>query len=186
MFRSIWFLVETVGSLLATACVLRAAATRFRLSPRNPLSQFVLALTDWLVRPIGRLVPARRGNDWPSLLAALLLSLVLASIWMLMVSRTSAAPPLGAIVMLACYWLIKWSLYLLIGLVIFQALLSWINPDAPMAPALNVLTHAFLTPIRRVLPLIGGVDLSPLVLVVAAQLLLSLLESALLALLPLP
>jgi YggT family protein len=64
---------------------------------------------------------------------------------------------------------------LLLFLVLAQVVLSWVNPSAPVAPAINLLTEKFLTPIRRVIPLVGNFDLSPLVLLLAIQVVLSLL-----------
>jgi YggT family protein len=78
----------------------------------------------------------------------------------------------------AVLWLARSVLYLLLGLVILQAILSWVNPFAPLAPAVQQLTEPLLSPIRRFVPLIGGVDLSPLVLVVLLQALLIFIDPA--------
>ncbi len=181
MMSALWLLIETVGSLLATACVLRAVAWSQQLSPRNQLMQFVNAITDWIVKPLRRVLPPSRRVDWASLAAALIVSVLLALIYsMLMLAR---GPMFGGVLFIALFWLCKWTLYLLIGLVLLQAVLSWVNPQAPVAPVIDHLTRPFLAPIRRVMPLIGGVDLSPLVLIVAAQALLMLLESLLSAVL---
>jgi YggT family protein len=60
---------------------------------------------------------------------------------------------------------------------VLLAVLSWVNPHAPIAPTVDALTQPFLSPIRRVVPLIGGVDLSPLVLILLLQVLLTMLKS---------
>lgn len=177
MTNVIWMLIETVGSLLASACVLRAIAWSQQLSARNPVMHFVIAVTDWIVKPLRRLIPTSRTRDLASLLAAFLIALILALAYStLLLAR---GPVLGSVVLVAIFWLCKWSIYLLIALVLLQAILSWVNPDAPIAPVIDLLTRPFLGPIRRVVPLVGGVDLSPLVLVLAAQALLMLLESLL-------
>jgi YggT family protein len=181
MVNALWLLLETAGSLLATACVLRAIAWWQQLSARNPIMQFVLAVTDWIVKPLQRVLPASRRVHWASLAAGLLLALGLSFIYStLMLAR---GPMPGGVILVGLFWLGKWTIYLVIGLVLLQAVLSWVNPHAPMAPVVDHLTRGFLGPIRRVVPLIGGVDLSPLLLVVAAQALLMLLESALASLL---
>ena len=100
MSRALWFLIETLGSLLATACVLRAAAMRFQLPPRNPVSQFVIAITDWLVRPLRKVLPPSRGNDWASLCAALLVALVMGLVWAVLFAR-GAEPMFAAVIPLA-------------------------------------------------------------------------------------
>jgi YggT family protein len=174
MTNTLWLVIETIGSLLATACVLRAFVFRVHLSPRNPLSQFVHAITDWLVKPLSRVLPAKGSIDWASLVAAIVIAVGTAVIWTLLYMQ-GRTPAFGAVMLLGVFWLVKWTIYLLIALVIMQAILSWVNPDAPIAPAINLLTAPFLAPIRKILPLIGGVDLSPLVLILLAQVLLMLL-----------
>jgi len=176
MSQTLWLLLETLASLLASACVLRAYLNWIGLGARNPIGQFVIAVTDWLVRPLRSVLPATRSIDWASLLGALLLSTVLAVIYVMIFGR-GRTPAFGAVVLLAVFWLIKWTLWLLTALLLLGAVLSWVNPHAPIAPTVNALTRPFLAPIRRVLPLIGGVDLSPLVVLLIVQLLLTLLHS---------
>ena len=67
----------------------------------------------------------------------------------------------------------------LIAVLILQAILSWVNPHAPIAPALNQMTAPFLEPLRKVIPLVGGVDLSPLVLILIVYVVLDLLQTLL-------
>jgi YggT family protein len=177
MSRILWLLIETAGSLLSVACVLRAYAHRVHLNPRNPISQFVAALTDWLVGPLRRLMPPGRTMDWASVVAALLVATLTALAFFTVVGGVSVPNP-GAVLFLAVIWLIRWTIWLVIGLVIVQAILSWVNPYAPLAPAIQQLTQPFLAPIRRVVPLVGGVDLSPLVLIVLLQVLLMVVDPA--------
>ncbi len=172
-------LIETLGSLLAVACVLRAYAHRVHLNPRNPISQFVSALTDWLVLPLRRLVAPSRTMDWASVLAAVLVTTLTAVLFFLVVGGVMVPNP-GRVLFLAVVWLVRWTVYLMIGLVILQAILSWVNPFAPLAPAIQQLTQPFLAPIRKVVPLIGGVDLSPLVLILVLQVLLMVVDPAML------
>lgn len=185
MVRTLWFLIETLGSLLVSACVLRALAWRVQLSARNPIGQFLVAATDWLVKPLRKVLPASRTTDWASIAAAVAVSLVLAIVWTILFA--GARPPaFGGVLLLALFWVLKWSLYLLSAMVILQAVLSWVNPHAPIAPAIGQLTRPFLAPLRRVIPLVGGVDLSPLVLIILVQVLLSVLESIFVAVVTIP
>jgi YggT family protein len=73
---------------------------------------------------------------------------------------------------IAALELVRFSLYLLIGVVLVQVVVSWINPHAPFAPLLDALTRPFYRVFRRFVPPIGGIDLSPLFVVVLAQVLL--------------
>lgn len=177
MSRILWMVIETVGSLLTVACVLRAYAHRVHLNPRNPISQFVSALTDWLVSPLRKLIAPTRTMDWASVVAALLVTVATALLFFIVVGGVSVPNP-GSVLLLAGIWLIRWTVWLMIGLVLLQAILSWVNPYAPLAPAIQQLTQPLLAPLRRIVPPIGGFDLSPLVLILLLQILLMLVDPA--------
>ncbi|MEK9774936.1 MAG: YggT family protein [Quisquiliibacterium sp.] len=169
MLSLFWLLIETLGSLLVSACLLRVLASYVGLGRRDPVGQFLFAATEWLVAPLRKIVPENRASDLPALVAAILVCELMALVWALLVGGAS----ISALLLTALYWLTKWSLYLLIGIVILQAVLSWVNPNAPVAPALDLLSRPFLAPLRRIIPLLGGVDLSPLAVIIVAQLLLN-------------
>jgi YggT family protein len=176
MSRILWLLIETVGGLLAVACLLRAWAYRQHLNPRNPLSQFVIALTDWLILPLRRVMATTRTTDWSALLGALIFSLILALLNPLLLA--GRFPELGETLLRAAFWLLRSGIYLAMGLVVIQAILSWVNPQAPLAPVVKQLSEPLLAPFRRVIPILGGVDLSPLALFLILQILLMLTEPA--------
>jgi YggT family protein len=184
MKEAFWLIVYSLVSLVGSACLLRAWGNRIPGSLRSPLGLFVMAITDWIVKPLRKFVPSAKGTDWSSLVAAIIIALVLAVAYMLLNSM-GRVPNFGVVVMLALMWLVKWALYTAIGLLIIMAVLSWVNPNAPMAPAVNQWTQPMLAPIRKVLPTIGGFDLSPLVLILLIQAALMLLESSMPAILKL-
>jgi YggT family protein len=175
MANFFWMLIETAGSLLAALCVLRAYTLRLHVSPHNPVGQFTAALTDWLVLPLRKFIPVRRNWDGASLLAAALLALLTAGLYFLVLGRGTLPSPV-TLLTVALVWLLRWSIWLAIALLIVQAVLSWVNPYAPLAPVIQQLTTPLLAPVRRLVPLVGGVDLSPLILIVALQALLHLLD----------
>jgi YggT family protein len=172
--QAIRYLLDVVFGLFTYALLLRFAMQVLRAPFRNPLGQAVIALTDWTVKPLRRVLPGWRGIDWASLLATFLLQFL----WLLSYSLIfggfdllgAGVPFLLAATLIA---LIKAALWLLIVVVFVQAILSWFAPDGPLSGLLNALTFPFLRPVRRIVPLIGGtLDLSPLVVIVLAQLLL--------------
>jgi YggT family protein len=97
-----------------------------------------------------------------------------------LISGAGRAPGPFEVILGAVFWLLNRTIYLIIGLVIVQAILSWVNPFAPLAPAIQQLTQPLLAPIRKIIPLVGGVDLSPLALILLLQILLSILDPAVL------
>ena len=176
MTRILWLLIETLGGLLAMTCLLRAWAHRQHLNPLNPLAQFVHAVTNWLIRPLQRWLRPTRTTDWASLVGALLFALLLSLMQPLLWS--GRFPHLGETLLRAAFWLARSGIYLAMGLVVIQAILSWVNPHAPMAPAIRQLSEPLLAPFRRLIPAVGGVDLSPLALFVVLQILLILIDPA--------
>jgi YggT family protein len=165
------FLLNTVFALIVYSALLRFIMQWLRAPFRNPLGQAVAALTDWAVKPLRKVLPGFRGFDWASLLLAWLAQLL----WLLSLAMLAAAAVSGslaaALAALSLIELLKAALWILIVAVFLQALLSWVAPDGPLAGVLNALTFRFLAPIRRIVPPIGGVlDLSPLIVIVLAQL----------------
>ena len=162
------------------ALLARFAMQWTRASFRNPLGQFVVAVTDWAVVPVRRLIPSAFGFDLPTLLLAWLAQAMFLGLVFGLFATAAAVTP-GAILSLALLAVVataRLAIYLLFGAVIVSALLSWINPYAPLAPVVNAIAQPFLRPLQRLIPTIGGVDLSPLVLLLVLQILLSLLSSA--------
>jgi YggT family protein len=169
------FLINIVFALIVYSALLRFIMQCLRAPFRNPLGQAVAALTDWAVKPLRKVLPGFRGLDWPSLIVAWVAQLG----WLLALAALGGAalsgPLIGALAALAVIELLKAALWILIIAVFLQALLSWVAPDGPLAGVLNALTFRFLSPIRRVIPPLGGVlDLSPLIVIVLAQLVLML------------
>jgi YggT family protein len=88
----------------------------------------------------------------------------------------ASAPGTGALLLAAIYWLFKSAVFLLFMLVIASVILSWVNPHAPIAPTVSALTNPFLAPLRKIIPLVGGIDLSPMVLLIGLMFLQELLR----------
>ena len=173
--QSLVFILETFVGLFVFALLMRFYLQWFRAAPRNPVSQFLHALTDWIVLPARRFIPGLWGIDLASFVMAwafeFLLMVLIAYLHGVPISLLTGASWLG-LTLLAVVRLIKLTIYLLIFAVIVQAVLSWVNPYNPATPILNSVTNPFLRPFRRRIPSVGGVDLSPLFVIVMCQLLL--------------
>lgn len=170
LYQIIFLLLEVVTGVLGGACLLRLYMQyqRIPMSARsgNPLGRFVFALTDWLVLPLRRVVPALGRWDLASLVAAYVLELgQFVLLWLL----AGAGEGLFAVPILAAFGLVRLAISGMTGLVIVYAVLSWVPNHSPMSDVIERLCAPPLTPIRRLLPLVGGIDLSPLVLLVLLQ-----------------
>ena len=162
-------LVDLVASLFVYLLLARFHFQWLRVPFRNPIGAFVVALTDWIVRPARRILPGLAGLDVATLLVAWLLQAF--ALWVLysLKGGDPAGAALGLIAVLALFDLVRYSLYILIFAVLVQVVLSWLNPYSPVAPIFSAMTRPFLAPIRRFLPPIANFDLSPLVLLVLLQ-----------------
>lgn len=160
------FLLDIAAGLLSGICLLRAYMQWQRISFANPIGQLVFALSDWLVLPLRRMLPAAKRWDWACLLAALLVQLLhYVLLWLLL----GAGAGWTALPWLALFGTLRVVLSGTIGLLIVYAVMSWVQADSPMADTIARLCAPLLRPVRRVVPLVGGIDLSPLVLLVLLQ-----------------
>ena len=165
------FLLNTIFTLFGAALILRAWMQVVRLPPYNPVSNAIYQATNWLVLPLRRALPKAQRVDVASIVAALLAAIVfvVAMVAIAGVDPLQIAPLLALVALLT---VLKWALNLVIWLTILMALLSWLNPRSPAMPILYQLTAPFLNPLRRVIPNLGGIDLSPILLFVIVQVLL--------------
>lgn len=176
LIRILTFLLETLFFFLVAAALLRAWMNWVRVNMSGQPGSFVMALTDWLVKPLRRALPksvARARVDWASALAALVLALVYALLWGALFGALlePASWGFGLLMLpaLAAKMVLRVALQTLFILVLGYAILSWVQPGSPAYVLLARLTEPLLSPLRRVIPTIGGVDLSALVLLVLLQ-----------------
>ncbi len=170
LFQIVSFLLHIAVGLVAGMCLLRAYLQYQRISMAaragNPLGPFIFALTDWVVLPLRRILPAPGRWDLASLVSAYLLELaMLGLLWLIAGSFGSPLlVPLHALL-----GLVRLVLSGMTGLLIVYAVMSWVRSDSPMVGLIDRVVAPWLRPLRRLLPLVGGVDLSPLVLLVLLQ-----------------
>lgn len=168
--RILHFLLETLFGFMVFLLLSRFYMQLARVSFRNPIGQFVTTLSNWMVMPARRVIPGLFGLDLASLACAWLTQTILVA--MLLYLRgfaIDAGTDLLVIAAISLVDLARAAIQLMIGLVIVQVVISWVNPHAPLAPLFNGLTRPFLAPLQRIVPLVGNIDLSPLLFVVLAQ-----------------
>jgi YggT family protein len=170
--QAIYFLVDSVASFFAALFVLRFLMQACRVSFGGPFGHFVVTLTNWAVKPLRRAIPGVAGFDWASVVAAYVLLLVPALLVFVLFGAPGAvdAPVFWlSVLMRGLISLLRLVVYVYIGALILQAVLSWINPYSPLAGPADQLTRPLLAPIRSVLPPLSGIDLSPLVAILLLQ-----------------
>jgi len=168
--EALLFLLDVLLQPFAAILLLRFHLQWLRAPLRNPVGEFVMVLTDFAVLRVRRFVPAIRGLDSASLLLAVLVEMLYLTGFVWVQGILLHGFPLPGLMLLAMVKLLKISIYLLMAAVFVQAILSWVNPYTPIAPLLTSITQRFLQPLRRVVPMLGNLDLSALLLFIVCQL----------------
>ncbi len=173
LIQIVSLLLGTAADILAVAFLARVYAQWARAPFRNPVGQFIMAVTNWASLPLRRVIPGLFGVDLASIFAAWLVQIAYFGVMLGLTGLVAVAPDaLLAIVWIACIAIMRMTVYLLMGVVIITALMSWINPYSPLAPFFDALSRPLLLPVRRRLPPLGGIDLSPLVVLLLLQVML--------------
>jgi len=177
IINALHFLLGTILGMFTLAALLRFYLQLTGAPFKNPASQFVVAITNFAVKPLRRVIPGWGGLDISTLIVSFIAQLILklASLWLddfpLLVAGGGVWIVLAG---LAIIELIKLSIYIFLYAVILQAILSWVNPYTVITPVLDALTRPILAPLRNRVPLVGGFDLTPILVFIIAQLLLML------------
>jgi YggT family protein len=172
--QAIALVLTAVFDLFILAALMRFWLQVFRAPTRNPIAQFSMALTDFAVKPLRRVIPGLFRLDLASLLFAWMLEFLLQFLLTLLFSASPIENPasLPVLLFLAFVVLIRLSIYIFMAAIIIQAVLSWVAAHHPVMPFFDALTRPFLSPVRKVIPPIGGVDISPLFVFIFFQLML--------------
>ncbi len=167
-FQMLSMVLDVAAGLVAGTCMLRFLMQWQRISFNQPLGRFVFAMTDWLIMPLRKVIPAMTSWDLSSWLGAWLVKLLhFALLWLMGSGQASLVwLPLTSLIGLA-----QLAVSALSALVLVMAVMSWVNPGSVMHALTNRLCEPFIRPFQRWVPTIGGVDLSALVLLLALQML---------------
>lgn len=165
------YVIQTLGSLYLLIVLLRFILQLVRADFYNPLSQFIVRATQPLLRPMRRVIPSFAGLDLSSLLLAVLIQLLL-----MVVTLVLMGYGVGGYLLQLLVWSIiaVTSLFLKVFFfaLIVSVILSWVAPGSynPAAQLVNQLCEPLLAPFRRILPNLGGLDISPIFAFIAINL----------------
>lgn len=174
LVEALIFLLDSIASAFCAVLLLRFHMQLVRAPIGNPISQFTMALTDFAVKRARRVIPGMWGLDLSSLMVAWLTQWLL----LLLVSALTARLGSGAGAVLALFLfalleLAKIGLWMVIMLQFMLFVVSIANPYSPYMSLLNTLSRPFSRPIQRVLPPVGNIDLSPMVVLLICSMLLN-------------
>ncbi len=163
------FLINTLFGLYILTVMLRFLLAAVRADFYNPISQFLVKVTNPPLLPLRRILPSMGKLDTSSLV--LMLALQMASFALIALLRGGSIS-VGALLILSCAELISLFLNVLLFSILVQVIVSWVNPGTynPAVSLLYSLTEPVMKPCRRLVPPMSGIDLSPLVALIAIQL----------------
>ncbi|MDP1595666.1 MAG: YggT family protein [Methylotenera sp.] len=174
--NAIIFLLQAILGLLTIAFLLRFYFQLTKVSFHNQVAQMIVSLTNFAVKPMRRIVPSLLKLDLSTLMLAYLTQLILTGslLWLKGFPLLIVGNQVWFVILsVSLIGIISLSLSIFLYAVLIQAILSWVNPHTPIAPLLNSLTYPILNFLRKTIPPVANFDLSPLVFILAAQLLLT-------------
>jgi YggT family protein len=166
------FLIDALVQPFAAILLFRFHAAWLKAPMRNPIGEFIMALTDFVVLKSRRYVPSMFGLDTSTFALAFAVEFIYLVLFLFVQNYPFDTFPLVGLLAWTSVKLLKLSVYLLVLTLLAQAILSWVNPHTPLSPMLSAFNQPFLQPLRSVIPLVGRVDLSVLVLFIICQLIL--------------
>ena len=164
------FVINTLFSLYVLALMLRFLLAWVRADFYNPVSQFLVKITNPVLLPLRRLIPPVGGIDMASVV--LILAVQMLGIALILLLRGGGIG-IQALVFISLAEVVDLAFKVFIYGIVIQAILSWVNPGAynPAVNLLHSLTEPVLRPARRLLPPISGLDLSPLLAILGLEVL---------------
>jgi YggT family protein len=165
------FLIQSLFGIYEVIILLRFLLQLTRADFYNPVSQFIVKATSLPLRPLRRVIPGMAGMDMASLV--LLLVVIFIELLLLSVVANLPMPSLPGLIALALVELLKLTIYVFLFSVFVLAILSWVSPGGynPVANLLYQITAPLMRPARRLLPPMGGLDLSPMIVMLGLYLL---------------
>lgn len=170
------FLLQAILGLLVLLFLLRFYFQLTKVSFQQQAAQIIVTLTNFAVKPARKVIPSFKQIDLSTLLLAYITQLILtfATLWLkgfpLLVAGSSVWL---TVLLIALLSIVSMSISIFMYAVLIQAILSWVNPYTPIAPVLDKLTYTVLRVLRKFIPSAGSIDLTPLVFIIAAQLVLT-------------
>ncbi|MEN1726904.1 MAG: YggT family protein [Pseudomonadota bacterium] len=168
------FLIETLTGIVLTIVILRILLEAVRADWYNPICQGLIKITDPLVKPLGKLIPRAGAIN----VAAIVVLFVIQLIGLIVLFLINGfMPDALTLIVVSIRRLVRQLLVIYLIMIIAVVIISWVGQNArhPIIPLLFKLTDPILLPIRRVLPDLGGFDLSPLIALIGIQFLIILL-----------
>lgn len=164
--RAITFIIETAFNIVLSLFLVRAMLQFVRANFRNPITQFITRFTNPVIMPLRKILPPLGKVDTASVTSCILIALGMSAILILLKqhSLVSISQNPAGFLLFSLKQLLQVLLQLYWFLILFSIIISWMQPQqhSPLTSLLSELTEPVLAPVRRLIPPIGGLDLSPI------------------------
>jgi len=162
------YLIETLTNLYLLVFLLRFLLQVARADFYNPISRFVVRVTDPVVVPARRIIPTWRGLDLPTMVVLIVLQTI---VTVLLLALANLRVPIDQLIWLVVFRLVSMTIWMYTICVLVHVILSWISQAGynPVAMLLHQIVEPILRPARRIIPPIGGLDFSPLITLILLQ-----------------
>ncbi len=172
------FLINTLFDLYIFVLIVRLVLVYVGANYFDPTTQFITKLTDFLIRPLRKIIPNYGRIEFSTLIVVIVLELIK---FLAISSITFGLPNIVGLFILAFADALKLLIQTFFYAILLQAIMSWIQPYSPMNQMLYQFTSPIMRPFRRIIPPIGGIDISPIAALIILQLLIILLVNSLMS-----
>ncbi|OGT44124.1 MAG: hypothetical protein A3F42_04180 [Gammaproteobacteria bacterium RIFCSPHIGHO2_12_FULL_37_34] len=172
------FLIKTLFDLYLTVLVIRIILVYVKANYFDPITQFVVKLTDFLVKPLRRILPTIRNFELSSIVLTLILEIIK---FVLLAMLAFGAPNFVGLLLLALGDTLNLIIQIFFYAILIQAVLTWVQPGSWLNHLLYQFTAPVMQPFQRITPRIGGIDISPIPALITLQLLNIILVAPLMA-----
>jgi YggT family protein len=163
------FLISTVFNIYITLLIIRFVLACVGSNyATNPLTQFIVKCTSFVIKPMKKVIPDFRKIEFSTLLLIILLAIIK---WTLILTIPFGFPYVSGLLILSFGDTLKLALQIFFFAILIQALITWIQPASSIDRGLNDFTSPVMKPIQRIIPPIGGFDISPVPALIILQLL---------------
>lgn len=163
------FLIETIFNIYIMVILLRFFLQLFRADFYNPLSQFVVRATNPVLKPLRQVIPGFGGLDISSIIFAIVVSLL--KLILIYGVLSGSYPTVAQFIVISLADVVSQAFDLIFYMIFIRIIMSWINPGLhnPIMSVIYQLTEPLMGPVRRILPPMGGLDLSPILLLLGLK-----------------
>lgn len=163
------FLVQAIIGFAIYVVLLRFWMQWVRADFRNQLGQFIIVLTNPVVIPLRKILPSIKTIDTATIVLTLGIAFIKVFTFFALTNHSTPPPVWYLLMSLGVF--VKYSIYLFLASIIIQAIASWVNPNSyhPILSVARSISEPILAPARRFIPPLGGLDLSPIAVLLFLQ-----------------